>query len=129
MAEEEKILRSFYQELGRVKTKAKEEYDQVKIDQTEVEKLEESFKQEELDVDDLDFSRRKMEKPENLELGWENLSTLTMDLVAQKEGFISPYSQPPGKRGGRLFSPKSRNLTKLKPICFEGDQIKGGDSR
>lgn len=44
--------------------------------------------------------QRKMENPEDLDLVWENLSTLSMDLVAQKEGFISPYSESKTKNKG-----------------------------
>jgi len=46
------------------------------------------------------IDQRKMEKPEDLDLAWENLHTFAMDLVAQKEGFLNPYSQPEGKKRG-----------------------------
>lgn len=38
------------------------------------------------------IDQRKTEQGEGLDLGWENLQTFTMDLVAQKEGFLNPYS-------------------------------------
>ena len=41
-----------------------------------------------------------MEKPEDMDLGWENLNTLALDLVAEKEGFLNPRSQPDSQKKG-----------------------------
>lgn len=46
------------------------------------------------------IDQRKMEKPEDLDLSWENLSTLAFDLVAEKEGFLNPRSQPGSQKKG-----------------------------
>lgn len=42
--------------------------------------------------------QRKIEEGKDFDLGWENLQTFAMDLVAQKEGFLDPYSQPTGRK-------------------------------
>ena len=46
------------------------------------------------------IDQRKMGKPDDLDLGWENLNTLALDLLAQKEGFLNPYSQSKGQKRG-----------------------------
>lgn len=46
------------------------------------------------------IDQRKLDQPEALDLGWESLSTLALDLAAQNEGFVSPYSQHKGKKRG-----------------------------
>ena len=46
------------------------------------------------------IDQRKMEKPQDLDLGWENLNSFTLDLVAEKEGFLNPCSQPPDQKKG-----------------------------
>jgi FdhE protein len=46
------------------------------------------------------IDQRKMEKPEDLDMGWENLNTFALDLVAEKEGFLNPCSQPPDQKKG-----------------------------
>jgi FdhE protein len=49
------------------------------------------------------IDQRKMKNPENLDLGWENLHSFAMDLVAQKEGFVGPHSQISGKNRGVII--------------------------
>lgn len=49
------------------------------------------------------IDQRKVEEGKDLDLGWENLQTFAMDLVAQKEGFLDPYSQPTGKKGRMII--------------------------
>jgi len=49
------------------------------------------------------LDQRRMEKPEDLDLGWENLNTFALDLAAEKEGFFSPYSRPPGQKKGVII--------------------------
>ncbi len=46
------------------------------------------------------IDQRKMENPDDLDLGWENHNTLALDLVAEKEGFLNPCSQPPEQKRG-----------------------------
>jgi FdhE protein len=46
------------------------------------------------------IDQRKMEKPEDLDLGWENLNTLALDLVAEKEGFLNPLFQSDSQKKG-----------------------------
>jgi len=49
------------------------------------------------------IDQRKLEEGRELDLGWESLKTISMDLVAQKEGFQNPYSQPTGKKKGMVI--------------------------
>ncbi|MGB2698324.1 MAG: formate dehydrogenase accessory protein FdhE [Candidatus Zixiibacteriota bacterium] len=48
------------------------------------------------------IDQRKMEKPQDLDLGWENLNSLALDLVAEKEGYFNPYSQSLGQEKGMV---------------------------